>query len=246
MDPTTPAPGGEIAATGLGTTLHDMTPWGMFLQADLLVKLVRVGLILASFWCWAIIFEKVRRFRRLKAETDAFEDEFWSGRSLDELYDRVGKAPEHPMALLFSAAMREWRRAVERPREALGPGLAERIAKVMRVAMAREMEEVERYLGYLATVGSTAPFIGLFGTVWGIMRAFIGIAASQNTSLAVVAPGIAEALFATALGLAAAIPAMIAYNKFVSDAEAFANRLEGFSDEFSAILSRQIDERGGR
>jgi biopolymer transport protein TolQ len=242
MNPTT---GGEVAAVGLGTTLHDMTPWGMFLQADFLVKLVMIGLIVASFWSWAIIFEKVRRFRRLKAQADAFEEQFWSGNSLDELYDRVGQRPEHPMALLFSAAMREWRRAVERPREALGPGLAERISKVMRVALAREMEEVERYLGYLATVGSTAPFIGLFGTVWGIMRSFIGIANSQNTSLAVVAPGIAEALFATALGLVAAIPAMIAYNKFVSDAEGFANRLEGFADEFSAILSRQIDERRG-
>jgi biopolymer transport protein TolQ len=240
-----PTSGGDVAAVGLGTTLHDMTPWGMFLQADFLVKLVMIGLIVASFWSWAIIFEKVRRFRRLKAQADAFEEQFWSGNSLDELYDRVGQRPEHPMALLFSAAMREWRRAVERPREALGPGLAERISKVMRVAMAREMEEVERYLGYLATVGSTAPFIGLFGTVWGIMRSFIGIANSQNTSLAVVAPGIAEALFATALGLVAAIPAMIAYNKFVSDAEGFANRLEGFADEFSAILSRQIDERRG-
>ena len=246
MNPTTPAPGGEIAAVGLGSTLHDMTPWGMFLQADFLVKLVMIGLIVASFWCWAIIFERIRRFRRLRQQADAFEDQFWSGKSLDELYDRVGKAPDHPMALLFVAAMREWRRAVDRPREALGPGLAERITKVMRVAMARELEEVEKHLGFLATVGSTAPFVGLFGTVWGIMRSFIGIANSQNTSLAVVAPGIAEALFATALGLVAAIPAMVAYNKFISDSERYANRLDGFSDEFSAILSRQIDERGGR
>ena len=241
MNPTTPAPGGEIAAVGLGSTLHDMTPWGMFLQADFLVKLVMIGLIVASFWCWAIIFEKIRRFRRLRQQADAFEDQFWSGKSLDELYDRVGKAPDHPMALLFVAAMREWRRAVDRPREALGPGLAERITKVMRVAMARELEEVEKHLGFLATVGSTAPFVGLFGTVWGIMRSFIGIANSQNTSLAVVAPGIAEALFATAIGLFAAIPAVIAYNRFSHRLNQYEARMGRFADGFHGTLSRELE-----
>ncbi|WP_439813952.1 protein TolQ [Zavarzinia sp. CC-PAN008] len=224
----------------------DMSPWGLFMQADIVVKAVVVLLILASFWSWAIIFDKWRRVRRVEAQADAFEEEFWSGASLDDLYDRIGSRPEHPMALLFAAAMREWRRSVDRtgqPGGVIGPGVQERISKVMRVALNRELEDLEKYLGFLATVGSTAPFIGLFGTVWGIMNSFSAIAVSKTTSLAVVAPGIAEALFATAIGLVAAIPAVMAYNKFSADIGRFAGRLEGFSDEFQAILSRQLDER---
>ena len=174
---------------------------------------------------------------------DRFEQAFWSGQSLDELYRTLSNRPAHSMAALFVAAMREWKRSFEGNARALG-GLQMRIEKVMEVTIAREVERLERRLLVLATVGSAGPFVGLFGTVWGIMTSFQSIAASKNTSLAVVAPGIAEALFATALGLVAAIPATIFYNKFAAEVNKQAQRLEGFADEFSAILSRQIDERG--
>ncbi len=226
----------------------DMSLWGLFLKADIIVKIVIVMLFVASIWCWAIIFEKILRLRRLRAQADEFEDSFWSGGSLEELYDKIGGAPEHPMEILFTAAMREWRRSTARglsEDNMLRAGIRERIAQVMQVTLGREMDRLERYLGFLATVGSTAPFLGLFGTVWGIMNSFQAIAISKDTNLAVVAPGIAEALFATALGLVAAIPAVIAYNKFSSDLGRFANRLEGFAGEFNAILSRQLEERAG-
>lgn len=249
MNPETAIPPavGDITATGLGTTVPDMSILGLFLSADWIVKLVVIVLLMASFWSWAIIIDKMRRIRRVEAQADAFEESFWSGNSIDDLYDRIAARPDHPMALVFVSAMREWRRATERVSATtqLATGLQERIAKVMRVALNRELDGLERYLGFLATVGSTAPFIGLFGTVWGIMNSFSAIALSKNTSLSVVAPGIAEALFATALGLIAAIPAVIAYNKLSSDVGRFEGRLEGFADEFSAILSRQIDERRG-
>ncbi len=241
------APVGDIAATGLGgAAAPDMSIMGLFMQADWVVKLVVILLLLASFWSWAIIIDKLRRLRRVQVQADQFEEAFWSGNSIDDLYDRIQARPDHPLALVFVAAMREWRRATERlavPGAALATGLQERISKVMRVALNRELDGLERYLGFLATVGSTAPFVGLFGTVWGIMNSFSSIAISKNTSLSVVAPGIAEALFATALGLVAAIPAVIAYNKLSSDVGRFQGRLEGFADEFSAILSRQVDER---
>jgi biopolymer transport protein TolQ len=241
------SPVGDIAATGLGGAMPpDMSILGLFLQADWIVKIVVVLLILASFWSWAIIIDKLRRLRRVQVQADQFEEAFWSGNSIDDLYDRIAGRPEHPMALVFVAAMREWRRATDRltqPAANLATGLQERISKVMRVALNRELDGLERYLGFLATVGSTAPFVGLFGTVWGIMNSFSAIAVSKNTSLSVVAPGIAEALFATALGLVAAIPAVIAYNKLSSDVGRFEGRLESFADEFSAILSRQLDER---
>ncbi|PWR20734.1 protein TolQ [Zavarzinia compransoris] len=241
------APVGDIAATGLGGAhAPDMSILGLFMQADWVVKTVVILLLLASFWSWAIIIDKLRRLRRVQAQADQFEEAFWSGNSIDDLYDRINGRPDHPLALVFVAAMREWRRATDRlavPGAVVAAGLQERIAKVMRVALNRELDGLERYLGFLATVGSTAPFVGLFGTVWGIMNSFSSIAVSKNTSLAVVAPGIAEALFATALGLVAAIPAVIAYNKLSSDVGRFQGRLEGFADEFSAILSRQIDER---
>ena len=165
---------------------------------------------------------------------------------MEELYEQIGGEPEHPMEILFTAAMREWRRSTARglsEDNLLRAGIRERIAQVMQVTAGREMDRLERYLSFLATVGSTAPFLGLFGTVWGIMNSFQAIAISKNTNLAVVAPGIAEALFATALGLVAAIPAVIAYNKFSSDLGRFSNRLEGFAGEFNAILSRQLEER---
>ena len=225
----------------------DMSMWGLFMQADNIVKLVMVMLQLASFWCWAIIIDKVLRLRSLSAKADVFEEHFWSGGSLEELYDRISNRPTDPMAAIFVAAMREWRRAATKgnvDRAAVRVSLPQRIDKVMNVTLGRELEQVEARIGFLATVGSTAPFVGLFGTVWGIMNSFSHIAASKNTSLAVVAPGIAEALFATALGLVAAIPAVIAYNKISSDLDRYAKRLENFAGEFGAVLSRQLEEKG--
>ncbi|HYM31020.1 MAG TPA: protein TolQ [Candidatus Cybelea sp.] len=235
-----------LTATQLtGSVSTDLSMIGLFLNADIVVKAVMIALLLASFWCWAIIFEKIMRLRRVIAQADRFENDFWSGGSLETLYDRIGVSPDHPMAVLFASAMREWRRSTEKGLvrgEALVAGVQQRIAQVMRVTIDRELERLERYLGFLATVGSTAPFLGLFGTVWGIINSFHSIALSKNTSIAVVAPGIAEALFATALGLVAAIPAVVAYNKFSSDLNHYATRLEGFAGEFQAILSRQLDE----
>lgn len=233
-------------AGGAAQAAFDMSMWGLFMQADIIVKAVMVLLLLASFWCWAIIIDKVLRLRTLSAKADFFEEHFWSGGSLEELYDRISNRPTDPMAAIFVAAMREWRRAASKTnidREAVRISLPQRIDKVMNVTLGREIEAVERRIGFLATVGSTAPFIGLFGTVWGIMNSFSHIAASKNTSLAVVAPGIAEALFATALGLVAAIPAVIAYNKISSDLDRYAKRLENFAGEFGAVLSRQLEEK---
>jgi biopolymer transport protein TolQ len=224
----------------------DLSMVALFMRADLIVKLVLLMLLGASFWSWSIIFEKVLRLRRLARHTGTFEDAFWSGGSLEELYDRIDGKPEEPMAAMFSAAMREWRRSVSKGvnmKEVRG-SLQNRIERVMQVTLGREMDRRERYLTFLASVGSVAPFVGLFGTVWGIMNSFQSIAASHNTTLAVVAPGIAEALFATALGLVAAIPAVVAYNKISSDLARYSGRLEGFAAEFTAILSRQLEERG--
>jgi len=236
----------EIVSQAAGASVVvDFSMWGLFIRADLVVKLVMISLLLASFWSWAIIFDKVLRFRRVAAQADRFEEVFWSGNSLEELYERVAPRATHPMALVFITAMREWMRANGRQgasSSAMGQGLRERIDKIMSVTLAREMAALEHYLDFLATVGSTAPFIGLFGTVWGIMTSFQAIALSHNTSLAVVAPGIAEALFATALGLFAAIPAVVAYNRFNNQASQYGRRLEGFAEEFSAILSRRIEE----
>ncbi len=214
----------------------------LFFSAHIVVKLVMIGLLLASVWSWAIIVEKLVSFRRARLEADKFEQLFWSGQSLEELYTGLSRVKTIAMAALFVAAMREWKRSVEGNIRALG-GIQMRVEKVMDVTISREMERLERRLLFLATVGSTAPFVGLFGTVWGIMTSFQSIAVSKNTSLAVVAPGIAEALFATAIGLVAAIPAVVFYNKFSADASRLGQRLEAFADEFSAIVSRQIDVR---
>jgi len=224
----------------------EMSIWGLFVRADIVVQAVIVMLVLASFWCWAIIFDKALRMRRLNSQATKFEESFWSGGSLEELFDRVGARPSDPMTAVFAAAMREWRRSSEKGLIGAGAfraGISVRVERVMQVTLSREMERLERYMSFLASVGSTAPFIGLFGTVWGIMNSFQSIAALKNTSFAVVAPGLAEALFATALGLVAAIPAVIAYNKLSSDLGRYANRLESFAGEFSAILSRQLEER---
>ena len=214
----------------------------MFMSASLIVQVVMVGLLVASVWSWTIIFSKIFLFRRARRETDKFEQLFWSGQSLEELYGTMSRGKTESMASLFVAAMREWKRTMEGNPRTLG-GIQMRVEKVMDVTIAREMERLDRSLLFLATVGSTAPFVGLFGTVWGIMTSFQAIAASKSTNLAVVAPGIAEALFATALGLLAAIPSVIFYNKLSADSGRLGQRLEGFADEFSAIISRQIDVR---
>jgi biopolymer transport protein TolQ len=217
----------------------------MFMTSGLVVKAVMVLLLLASLFSWAIIFNKWLALGSLKRKAAKFEKLFWSGQSLDELYQQIAPKADHPMAATFTAALREWRRAFEggNPRENQIPGVKERIEKAMNVTILRETDGIERQLGFLATVGSVSPFIGLFGTVWGIMNAFSAIAARHDTTLAVVAPGIAEALFTTAMGLLAAVPAVIFYNRFVNEIGRYVNRLDAFADEFSAILSRQLEEK---
>ncbi len=234
----------DFNVVDLGGEVPDFTLWGMFASADIVVQLVMVMLIAASIWCWAIIFDKTMKFKKLNVVTDAFEDRFWSGESLEKLYGEVKTAPDHPLAVVFVAAMREWQKSISKDgRVKDRNSLQDRVNRVMRVAIARESDRLERSTGFLATVGSTAPFVGLFGTVWGIMNAFQAIAMTSNTSLAVVAPGIAEALLATALGLVAAIPAVVAYNRIGNELGRHIGRMEGFAEEFSAVLSRQMDER---
>ena len=235
---TVPVVGTNIAPSATGLSL-----WSLFIHANLIVQLVMIGLLACSVWVWAIAIDKLVLYRRTRREMDRFEGAFWSGESLEELYRTLSGKPNQSMGALFVAAMREWKRSFEGGGRSIA-GLQMRIEKVMQVSIAREIERLERRLLVLATVGSAGPFVGLFGTVVGIMTSFQSIAASKNTSLAVVAPGIAEALFATAIGLVAAIPATIFYNKFAAEVNKQTQRLEGFADEFAAILSRQIDERG--
>ncbi len=236
---------GAVDTASLATPMaSDLSVVSLFLQADWVVKLVMLGLLVASVWVWAIIFEKVTSLRRVNRAADGFEDRFWSGGSLDDLYADEGEKPRHPMAAVFAAAMAEWRRSLRVVgADMTRSSVRERVERAMGVTIAREMERQERWMVFLASVGSVAPFVGLFGTVWGIMHSFSAIAAMHNTNLAVVAPGIAEALFATAIGLVAAIPAVLAYNKISTDLARFAARLEGFGTEFGAILSRQSEER---
>ena len=234
----------SVDAANLAAPGGDLSLITLFLQADIVVKLVMLLLVLASVWVWAIVFEKITTIRRVNRLATVFEDRFWSGGSLEDLYDQEGARPTHPMAAVFGAAMGEWRRSSRVAGADMARGsVADRIDRAANVTVGREMERLERWMVFLASVGSIAPFVGLFGTVWGIMHAFSGIAAMHNTSLAVVAPGIAEALFATAIGLVAAIPAVLAYNQISTSLQRFASRLEGFGVEFGAILSRQSEER---
>ena len=240
------APVGGVQAEFVGpqTELQDtFTAFGLFIRADWVVKSVMILLTLASFWSWVVIIEKWLAFGTLKRRTQRFEEIFWSGRSLDELYAQFSTRANQPMAVVFVAALREWKRSYENKGANLS-GISSRVELAMNVSIQRESEKIEQGLNYLATVGATAPFIGLFGTVWGIMNSFQAIAVRQDTTLAVVAPGIAEALFATALGLLAAIPAVVAYNRFQGEVTRYTSRLESFADELSAFLSRQVDERG--
>lgn len=232
---------GSIAA-------HDMSAWGMFIGADIVVQLIIILLLLASFWSWGIIFEKWMSYGNANRKANKFENDFWSAEALDTFYERLKKKRDrHPMSQIFMDAMEEWFRSRDdsgtsfKGGSSFKLGTRERISQIMGVTRNRELDRLERGLGFLATVGSSAPFVGLFGTVWGIMNSFQSIAVSKNTSLAVVAPGIAEALFATAIGLFAAIPAVIAYNKFSNALDKFAGKLENFSVEFNTLLSRQIE-----
>lgn len=242
-----------VDAAGVGTNMvHDFTMWGMFMQADMVVKIVIMMLVFASVWSWAIILEKRMALKRLNKRADRFEDAFWSGEPLDKLYQRVKKGKLDPVIKTFAAGMEEWQNGVSHglpSKDSVQASLRQRVERAMMITITREMNALERGMTFLANVGSTATFVGLFGTVWGIMHSFTAIASTQNTSLAVVAPGIAEALFATALGLVAAIPAVVAYNKFTNDLNGYADRLDAFMSEFAAILSRHLDNyesgRGG-
>ncbi|MBM1221533.1 protein TolQ [Ponticoccus sp. SC2-23] len=218
----------------------DFTMWALFARATLIVKFVMVMLVLASVWCWAVIIDKAIQYRRARREAAAFDRAFWSGEPLDQLFEEIGPAPTGQSEKIFAAGMLEWRRS-HRQDGGLIAGAQARIDRSMDVAIAKEASRLQKGLPVLATVGSTAPFVGLFGTVWGIMNAFIEIAEQQNTNLAVVAPGIAEALLATGLGLLAAIPAVIYYNKLSADSDRIVGNYEAFADEFATILSRQLD-----
>ncbi|MCM2560590.1 protein TolQ [Lutimaribacter sp. EGI FJ00015] len=218
----------------------DFSMWSLFARATLTVKLVMILLILASFWSWSIIVQKLISYRKARAEAAVFDRAFWSGEPLDELFDQIGPEPSGRSERVFAAGMTEWRRS-HRQDGGLIAGAQARIDRSMDVAIAKEAEDLQSGLSILATVGSVTPFVGLFGTVWGIMHSFIGIAEQQNTNLAVVAPGIAEALLATGLGLLAAIPAVIFYNKFSADSDRIVAGYEAFADEFATILSRQLD-----
>ncbi|MDB5378691.1 MAG: protein TolQ [Rubritepida sp.] len=221
---------------------HDLSLLSLFIQADWIVKVVMVLLVLASIYVWAIAFEKFTSLARARKEADEFEDRFWRGGSLDELYRAQGEHPSHPMAAVFVIGMREWHASTAAGAGAfMVAGTRERVERAMSVTIHREMERLEKRMTFLASTGSAAPFVGLFGTVWGIMNSFTAIAGMQNTNLAVVAPGIAEALFATAMGLVAAIPAVLIYNMLSSKFAKFAGRLESFASEFGAILARQTE-----
>src|SRR5665213_1040747 len=235
----------DTAPSEVMSGLQNMSVVALFEHAGLLVRGVMILLLIASLWSWSIIFNKWFVFGNLRRRAAKFEKVFWSGLSLDELYQQFAAKADHPMAAVFVAALREWRRAFEGagPRESQLAGIKDRIDKAMSVTILRETDGLEKNLGFLATVGSVAPFIGLFGTVWGIMNSFGAIAARHDTTLAVVAPGIAEALFATAMGLFAAVPAVIFYNRFINEIGRYANRLDAFAEEFSSILSRQLEEK---
>lgn len=218
----------------------DFSMWALFARATLTVKLVMLMLMLASFWGWAIIIQKHITLRAARREADVFDRRFWSGEPLDGLFEEIGPDPAGSSERVFAAGMVEWQRS-HRSDGGLIPGATARIDRSMDVVISKEAEELQKGLPILATIGSTAPFVGLFGTVWGIMHAFIEIAEQQNTNLAVVAPGIAEALLATGLGLLAAIPAVVFYNKLSADTDRVVSGYEAFADEFATLLSRQLD-----
>lgn len=229
-----------------GSVPHtDMSALGLFMHADGVVKTVIIVLVLASIWTWAIILQKSTKLKNLKDRAGFFEDRFWAGGSLDMLYDKVNGKPGDPMSSIFIAAMKEWKSAAEKnlmATAAMRASLLARIERAINGTIGRELTQIEKHMTWLASVGSVSTFVGLFGTVWGIMNSFAAIANSQNTSLAVVAPGIAEALFATAIGLVAAIPAVLAYNKFNSEISRYAERLDFFGNDLLATMSRNLED----
>jgi biopolymer transport protein TolQ len=245
MDPDTAANAVNAVQLAGSTGPVDLSVAGLFMHADIIGKVVITGLMIISIVTWAIIFDKLVKLGRLKGRAQYFEERFWSSGSLDMLYDKI-KRPADPMQAVFVAGMKEWRSASDKGLFA-NPGsrsaIQARVDRILQVTIGREMAAIETWMTFLASVGSVAPFIGLFGTVWGIMHSFIGIAQAQNTSLAVVAPGIAEALLATAIGLVAAIPATVAYNKFATEIGRYGARLENFANDFVATLSRNLEER---
>jgi biopolymer transport protein TolQ len=222
---------------------HDFSMFTLFAQASMMVKIVIILLLGCSFWSWTIVFAKISIMKKLNAQADKFEKIFWNCISFDSLYDGMLVEKNDPFTSTFAVGMKEWRSAKAFVKTSIkAMSVKNRIENMMRVTVGREMDYLEKHIGFLATVGSTAPFVGLFGTVWGIMNSFESIGLDQNTNLTSVAPGIAEALFATALGLIVTIPAVIAYNKISSDINRYQNRLDAFVDEFSTIVSRQLDE----
>ena len=234
------------ALSDVVNTAAQMSMWDLVWASDTVTKVVMIGLIAASVWSWAIIFEKYATLRHVKKMSKKFEEAFWSGGSLDRLYDSIGNHPSDPMSAMFVSAMKEWKRTnimkSKTDRGLRGVSLQQRIEKAMMVSMDKELDDLDTRMGFLASTGSAAPLVGLFGTVWGIINSFNAIAATQSNSLSAMAPGIAEALFTTAFGLIAAIPAVIAYNKISSDIDSYAKRLDNFMAEFSSILSREIDD----
>ena len=216
---------------GLGGST-DFSIIQLFLRADFVVKSVIIILIAASVYSWALIFEKYRLFKRIEKSTSSFEDKFWKSRSAESFYNSFTNKEKDPLASIFQAAMNE----LIKTKSKSSSVQTNRVSRVLEISADNEINSIEKHFIFLATVGSTAPFIGLFGTVWGIMNSFQSIAISRNTSLAIVAPGIAEALFATALGLLAAVPAVIAYNKFNSDSNKYSGRIENFSKRFISII----------
>ena len=223
----------EVATqvVGLGGTT-DFSLIQLFLRADFVVKSVIIILIAASIFSWALIFDKYRLFKRIEKSTDSFEEKFWKSRSAESFYNSLTNRDKDPVANIFQSAMAE----LIKTKSKSSSVQSNRVTRVIEISADKEIKLIEKHFTFLATVGSTAPFIGLFGTVWGIMNSFQSIAISRNTSLAIVAPGIAEALFATALGLLAAIPAVIAYNKFNSDSRKYSARIENFSKRFISII----------
>ncbi len=236
----------QALSDAVNTAANQMSMWDLVWASDTVTKVVMIGLIAASVWSWTIIFEKFATLRQVKRNTKKFEEAFWSGGSLDRLYDAIGNHPRDPMSAMFMAAMKEWRRSnimkSKTDRGLRGASLQQRVEKAMMVAMDKELDDMDNRLGFLASTGSVAPLVGLFGTVWGIINSFNAIAATQSNSLSAMAPGIAEALFTTAFGLIAAIPAVVTYNMITTDVDRYAKRLENFIAEFSTILSREIDD----
>ena len=223
----------EIATqvVGLGGST-DFSLWQLFIRADFVVKAVIIILLLASIYSWALIFEKYRLFKKIELSSSSFEDKFWKAKSAENFYNHLSNKNKDPLTAIFQSAMAE----LVKTKSKSTLVQSTRVTRVLEISLDREMKAIEKNFTFLATVGSTAPFIGLFGTVWGIMNSFQSIAISRNTSLAIVAPGIAEALFATALGLLAAIPAVVAYNKFSSDSKKYVIRIENFSKRFISII----------